>query len=208
MWPDPRPRPARRAAWLLALAGAAASAGTRPYVLEPLHTRIEFDVDHLGFAMAGGRFPKFEGRLEIDAKALDRSRVEVDVDVSRLDLGDATWQRRVLGKLFFDADKFPRMRFRSTGIAMQDAQHGVLSGELELRGQTRPLKLDFTFNRHAVDKYTFHDTFGFSATGTLDRRDWGMTKLDPEVGTTVHLRIQVQAVLERGKNSAPATRIR
>lgn len=185
-----------------------AQAQTRDYAFDPLHTRIEFDVDHLGFARAGGRFPKFQGRLEIDARALERSRVEIEVEVSALDLGDATWERRVLGKLFFAAKQFPRMRFRSTRIEMHDARRGVLHGDLELRGIVRPLQLDFTFNRHAVDKYTFRDTYGFSATGTLDRRVFGMTRLDPEVGTTVQLRIEVQAYKVRGRNSQPATRVR
>lgn len=198
---------------LLWLAGACwlqtpAQAATRDYALDPLHTRIEFDVDHLGFARAGGRFPTFEGRLAIDAQALERSHVEVTVDVAALDLGDATWERRVLGRLFFDAERYPHMRFRSTRIEMHDARRGVLHGELELRGTVRPLELDFTFNRHAVDKYTFRDTFGFSATGTLDRRLFGMTRLDPEVGTSVQLRIEVQAYKVRGKNSQPATRVR
>lgn len=175
-------------------ASATAAAGTRTYLLDPLHTRIEFDVDHLGFARAGGRFARFDGRLEIDAAALAASRVVVEVAVASLQMGDDGWNRRMLGRTFFAAVRFPQMRFRSTRIELdRSGKTGTLHGELELLGQRRPLALAFTVNRHAVDPYTLRDTWGFSATGTLDRRDFGMDKLVPEVGATVQLRIEVQA---------------
>lgn len=186
-----------RAAALLALlpAVAPALAQSQRYELDPVHTRVLFAVGHAGFSQALGTISGSTGTLVFDPSNWEGARIEVEVPLARLDLGDRDWNAAALGRRLLRAETYPTARFVSSSVAPRDATHARVCGDLSLHGSTRPLCLDVTLNaleRHPMPP--FRHTAGFSATGALDRRAFGIDAWEGVIGDTVELRIEAEAV--------------
>lgn len=186
-----------RIAALLALLPVAVPvlAQSQRYELDPVHTRILFAVSHAGFSHALGTIGGSTGELVFDPSDWSSARVEVEVPLARLDLGDPDWNVAALGRRLLRAETYPTARFVSTSVAPRDASHARVCGDLSLRGATRPLCLEVTLNaleRHPMPP--FRHTAGFSATGTLERKAFGIDAWEGLVGDTVELRIEAEAV--------------
>jgi len=187
---------------VLLLAPALSCAKARDYAIDPVHSRVLFSVEHLGFAKALGTFSAPRGWLRFDPDDWSSAQVEVEIDVGTLDLGDTDWNQRMARRDFFDSQRHPRARFVSTRIEPVDARRARVVGQLSLRGVQREIVLDVHFNRLARHPLTLRRTAGFSATAQLNRQDFGMRAWRTMVGDTVELRIEVEAQRRR----APTTR--
>lgn len=191
-------RPPTCFALLLALAAAPAFARPEAYELDPVHTRVLFRVDHAGFSRALGSFSGATGTLVFDPDDWRGARLEVRLPLSRLDLGDAEWRERVLGRGFLDVARQPDAVFRSTAVEPTGEGTARVTGMLELRGKARELVLDVRLNALKRHPLTFRRTAGFSATATLDRRDFGIDAWPTVVGHQVELWIEAEAIRARG----------
>lgn len=203
--PRGRSRMLRIAAFLLASAAlahaTAASAEPKHYAIDPVHTRIAFAIDHLGFSKSLGTFSHPSGSLWLDPDDLSTARVEVNIDIASLDLGDNDWRDRMFKRDYFDLARHATARFVSTSVAPTGDKGVRVHGELTLRGITLPLVLDATLNRHGRHPLTFRTTAGFSATATLQRSAFGMDDNLRTVGDHVELRIELEAARERAERT-------
>ena len=187
---------------LLATAPAWAAADT--YRLDPVHTRVLFSIDHAGYSQAMGTVSGSEGRVLFDPDNWRDATLEVDIPVSRLDLGDAKWNQATLARSLLDGERFPTARFVSSRVEPIDAKHAHVIGTLTLRGVSQEVTLDVTLN--ALKRYPlppFRRTAGFSASTTLSRRAFGITAWPGVIGDAVQLRIEAEATLDR--SDAPGT---
>lgn len=179
------------------LAAVAIPAAPRDYAIDPLHTRVLFSVDHLGYSRALGTFSAPSGRLRFDPRDWRSAEVEVEIDLGSLDLGDADWNARMLRRDFFDAEQHPTARFRSTRVEPLEAGGALIYGLLSLRGVSREVILEARLNRLARHPLTLRRTAGFSATATLSRSAFGMSAWKSAVGDAVSLTIEVEATRAR-----------
>lgn len=211
-----RPAPARKppvsfhAAWLaasvLCVVPAAQAFEPQTYAIDPVHTRVLFAIDHAGFSKAMGTVSGSTGTLVFDRDDWSSARLDVRVPVERLDMGDAKWNDAVRAGNLLDTRRHPDAHFVSTKIEPTDADHAKVCGDLTLRGVTRPVCLDVTFNalkRHPLPP--FHRTAGFSATALLSRAEFGMTAWPTVIGDQVELRIEAEAERARGDAEPPDT---
>ncbi|MBW8822639.1 MAG: polyisoprenoid-binding protein [Xanthomonadales bacterium] len=180
---------------ILALASAATARAGEPerYVIDPVHTRVMFAIDHAGFSKALGTVSGSEGSLLFDADDWSRAKLEVNVPMERIDMGDSGWAAAIFAPRFLDVKRYPQARFASTTITRQDASHGVACGDLTLHGVTRPFCMDLVLNK--IGRYPlppFRRTAGFSARAQLKRSDFGMTSWRSLVGDDVELRIEAE----------------
>jgi polyisoprenoid-binding protein YceI len=191
------PSPAR---WLAGLALAAllvprmAAAQAASYALDPVHTRVMFELSHAGYSQAIGMVSGSTGTLVFDPGDWSSAKVSVSVPIAKLDLGDADWTRAALGRGFLDGARYPVATFVSTRIEPVDATHARVVGTLTLRGVAREIALDVAFNQ--LKRYPlppFRRTAGFSATATLSRAAFGADAWTSLVGDTVSLRIEAEA---------------
>ncbi len=182
------------ALFCLALA-APAHAELRHYRLDPVHTRIAFQVSHAGFSNPVGTFSKASGTLDFDADDWSTAHVTIEVPIATLDLGDTDWQGKILDGTFFDARKFPVARFVSTKVEHGQGNHARVTGDLTLHGVTAPLVLEVDLNALKRHPLTLHRTAGFSAKGTLSRKAFGMDHWEHLVGDAVTLVIETEALL-------------
>jgi len=105
---------------LLATAPAWADADT--YRLDPVHTRVLFTIDHAGYSQAMGTVSGSEGRLQFDPDNWREATLDVEVPVSRLDLGDAKWNQATLARSLLDGERFPKAHFVSSRVEPIDAR--------------------------------------------------------------------------------------
>lgn len=185
-------------ALLLALPVAPARASNEVYRLDPVHTRVVFRVDHAGLSRAVGGFSGAAGVLAFDPEDWSGARLEVRLPLAGLDLGDADWNRKVLEPAFLDAEQQPEAHFVSTRVEATGPDRAKVTGQLSLRGVSRELVLDVRLNALKRHPLTFRRTAGFSATGRLDRRDFGIDTWPNVIGHEVELLIEAEAILDRG----------
>lgn len=147
-------------------------AGT--YVVDKGHSSLTARVRHLGLAAYTMRFTGFDATYSYDPKAPAASRVEATIQAASLDTGNEKHSADFAEK-FLDAGANPTIRFVSTAIAPGEGNAGTMTGDLTLRGVTRPVTLDVVF-----DGYTSGiagQRSGFSARGMIKRSDFGSTFL-------------------------------
>jgi polyisoprenoid-binding protein YceI len=183
--------------WLWA---ATASAGeTERYRLDPVHTRVMFAIDHAGFSKAIGTVSGSTGTLEFDPEDWRSARLQASVPMTRIDLGDAAWNRATLAGNLLDAEDHPTATFVSTRVEPLAPDRATVHGTLTLRGVSREVALEVKLNalkRHPLPP--FRRTVGFSATGMLSRKDFGIDAWPSMIGDSVELRIEAEAVRDRG----------
>jgi len=188
----------------LLLAAAPAWAGNDAWRIDPVHTRVLFSIDHAGYSQAMGTISGSAGQLRFDPDNWREATLDVEIPVSRLDLGDDKWNQATLARSLLDGERFPTARFVSTHVEPVDEKHAQVAGTLTLRGVSQPVVLDVTLN--AVKRYPlppFRRTVGFSATTTLSRRAFGITAWPGVIGDAVQVRIEAEAAFDR--NDAPGT---
>jgi polyisoprenoid-binding protein YceI len=192
----------------IALAAAAAVAQPPPsvsrdpnsvpagyYAVEPTHTRVQFTVSHMGFTDWYGDFTGASGSLRLDPARLAASRVEISIPVASVSTTNAVLDGELKSADWFDAARFPAIRFVSTRVVRTGQGRATIDGNLTLHGVTRPVILAASFNGAGTNSMSKAYTVGFNATTTIRRSDFGVTKYVPLVGDTVAIRIS--AAFER-----------
>lgn len=171
-----------------------ASAQPASYALDPVHTRVVFELSHAGYSQAIGTISGSTGTLVFDPADWSTARVSASVPIAKLDLGDAGWSHAALGRGLLDGGRHPVATFVSTRVEPVDATHARVFGMLALRGVAREVVLDVRFNQ--LKRYPlppFRRTAGFSATATLSRAAFGADAWSSLIGDTVTVRIEAEA---------------
>lgn len=179
------------------LAAFHARAEAPVYSIDPVHTRVVFFVGHAGYARSIATASGATGELVFDPADWQASSVSVSLPVARIDFGDEDWNRRMGGRGFFRSARHPHITFVSTRVEPLDEDEALIHGELSVAGQRREVTLRATFNALERNPMTFRRTVGFSATTTLDRRDFGMDSYPNVIGNEVEVIIEVEAILGR-----------
>ena len=146
---------------------------TNNWNIDTVHSGINFSVRHMVVSKVRGRFAKFSGELAIDDDDLTRSSVDVAIDATSIDTGNAQRDTHLRSADFFDVEAFPELRFRSTRIEQRgDARYAVV-GQLTIRDVTREVSLDVEYGGRARDPWG-NERLGFVAKASVDRKDFGL----------------------------------
>jgi polyisoprenoid-binding protein YceI len=168
--------------------------------LDPNHTVIGAVARHLMVTKVRGRFTAFEGALHI-ADSPEDSWAELDIDAASIDTGVEQRDEHLRSADFLDVENHPRITFRSAQVKVTGEDKLRVTGDLTIRGFTRPVSLDVTYEGVSPDPWG-GTRAGFTISGELRREDWDMTWNLPLEGggvlvsKTVQLEIETQAVLE------------
>lgn len=162
--------------------------------VDPSHSEVAFVIRHLMVSKVRGTFNDFSGSFVV-GDSLATSSVQADIVVASIDTNGADRDAHVRSPEFFDADQFPTMTYRSTGVRV-DGDDYVVDGDLSLHGVTRPVSLALEVLGF-VPETPFGDTrVGFSASGEIDRRDFGLEWNAPVNGGGVVLGTKIKIALE------------
>ena len=175
------------------LAGLAMTASAQTYKLDPNHTYPSFEADHFGISIWRGKFDKTSGRVTLD-RAAKTGTIDITVDTSSVDFGNAKLNEHARGKDLFNVAKYPTATFKSNNIRFDGDRPVAADGEFTLLGVTKPLTL--TINKFKCIQHPMlkREVCGADASATFNRADFGMTYGLPNFSPEVKLAIQVEGV--------------
>jgi polyisoprenoid-binding protein YceI len=141
--------------------------------IDPGHAEVAFIGRHFMLTKVRGRFTGVSGTVTI-AEEPTESSLEVIIDMASVSSGDQARDDHLRSADFFDVENHPTASFRSTAVTRLGAANGTVTGDLTIKGVTRPVTLAVEYLGHARDPWG-NDRAVFSAHGSLDREDWGLT---------------------------------
>ncbi|KUL26472.1 YceI family protein [Actinoplanes awajinensis] len=174
------------------------AAGT--YELDAAHKRVGFVVKHLMVSKVRGQFSEATATITVAENPLESS-VTASITTASVATGNVDRDNHLRTGDFFEAEKYPTIEFRSTGVKSHAGTEFVLDGELTIKGVTKPVELVVEFEGATTSPYGQH-LFGFSATTEIDREDWGLTynmALETGgvmIGKKVKIEIEGEAILQ------------
>ena len=154
----------------------AVQSATSTWQLDPAHSSVEFSIKHMMMTTVRGRFKDVKATLTADEAHPEGCCVEVDLDVASIDTGVADRDAHLRGPDFFDAERYPKITFRSKrveGDFEKEGDHFRVIGDLVIRDTTMEVVLDCVFEGRGTDPWG-KERAGFSAKTELDRREWGL----------------------------------
>ena len=176
---------------------SAAIAAPAQFELDPAHTAVVFDVDHIGYAGTIGIFGEVAGTFMYDMETQDLSDVSVTIGAASVNTFHEARDGHVKNQDFLNVSDHPQITFTAASGTPTSDTTGTVTGDLTILGQTQPVTLDVTLNKAA--EYPFGHkrmTLGLSLTGEIQRSDFGMAYgVDNGlVGDTVAIRIETEAM--------------
>ena len=167
------------------------------YAVEPVHTRLQFTVSHLGMTHWYGDLTGASGALVIDPKNPAAAKLDVTLPVASVSTTNATLDEELRGPQWLDARAHPTIRFTSAHIVRTDPRTAVVTGDLTFHGVTKPVTLSVVFNGAGTDPIASAYTVGFDGTATIHRSDFGVKTYVPLIGDAVEIRISAASCWRR-----------
>jgi len=172
-------------AFAAALAALPAASFADAFAFDPAHTEVRIYWTHAGFSEQSAEFHAIDGGVTFTPDALTATRADVTVKVDSIDTGFEALDTHLKSGDFFDAETYPEIRFVSTGVEQTGERTAKLTGDLTLRGVTKPVTLDVTvvnYGAHPVG--AFYDFYkgqwlGARAETVVKRSDWGIDAFIP-----------------------------
>ena len=172
---------------------------TGSYAIDPAHSRIGFVARHAMVTKVRGSFNEFAGTGYFDAENPAASRLELTIQAASIDTRNADRDAHLRSNDFFDMENHPEIRFVSTAGEQVDGDNYRVTGDLTIKGVTKPVTVDFQYTGTVVDPYG-NQRVGFEGATTVNRKEWGVNwnaALDAGgvlVGEKVVLEFEVSAV--------------
>jgi polyisoprenoid-binding protein YceI len=193
----------RSAVVAVALVPAMALAQATTWNVDGSHTRTGFSVKHLVISDVKGEFAKTEGKAQVDETDLAKSSVEVTIDAGSIDTRDAKRDAHLKSADFFDVAKYPTITFKSTKVVPGKDGAISITGDVTMRGVTKPVTLEGELSKAIVDPWGLTRR-GVTLSGKIDRKAWGVswskvTDVGAVVGDEVKLDIQAEIVKDQPK---------
>jgi polyisoprenoid-binding protein YceI len=154
-------------------AGSSSASLAGTWTIDPAHSGVEFVVTHLMISKVRGRFSDISGSVVTDGTP-EGSRIEAEIGTASITTNDAGRDTHLRSGDFFDVEKFPKIRFVSTAVKSTSSDEFVVTGDLTIRGVTRPVEMKVTSEGSTRDPWG-NDRAGFSGSLRIDRRDFGLT---------------------------------
>lgn len=163
------------------------TAGT--YQVDPAHTQVTWQVNHLGFSLLEGQFGASTGSITIDPKQPAATKVDVTFQVDQLTATSSGFVNHLKSPDFFNVAEFPTARFVSTAVTPKGANAATMTGNLTIKGVTKPVTLDVSFIGAGNNPMSKKLNFGFTGRGTIKRSDFGLGMAVPAVSDEVRLTV-------------------
>src|SRR5882757_2598800 len=144
------------------------------WVLDPMHSEVQFKVKHLVISTVSGFFKSFEGALETTNDDFEDSEISFALNIDSIDTNQTPRDEHLKSPEFFDAAQYPQITFKSTSFKKTDDEEYDLVGDLTVKGVTKSVKLAAEFGGSTDDFYG-NTKAGFEITGKINRKDFGLT---------------------------------
>jgi polyisoprenoid-binding protein YceI len=147
---------------------------TGSYAIDPTHSRIGFVARHAMVTKVRGSFNEFAGTGYFDAENPAASSLALTIQAASIDTRNADRDAHLRSNDFFDMENHPEIRFASTAVEQLAADSYRVTGDLTIKGVTKPVAVDFEYTGTAVDPFG-NLRVGFEGSTTVNRKDWGVS---------------------------------
>jgi polyisoprenoid-binding protein YceI len=171
------------------------------WTIDPSHSEIGFKVRHLMITNVKGMFREYALKIETEGEDFVNPNIEFTAKTASVDTGDDKRDAHLRSADFFDSEKYPEMKFISTGYERKDKENYKLYGDLTIRNITQPVELNVDFMGIMKDPFGNHKA-GFIVDGTINRKKWELNWNAPLeaggvlVSEDVRIQIEVQLIKE------------
>lgn len=194
---------ARTLIGLLALLAMAmpASAAMETFSIDQGHSQVGFKIRHF-VSKVPGRFGKYTGTIRVDRENLAASSIEVEIEAASIDTDNEQRDNHLRGDDFFDAEKHPRITFKSSKVVPRGESKAVVHGELTMRGVTKPVEMEVDLLGYSPDAWGGFRG-GYEARATINRKEFGIVwnkLLDTGgaiLGDEVEITLLIEAVRQK-----------
>jgi polyisoprenoid-binding protein YceI len=183
----------------LAISTLASAALPTQWQLDNSHTRVGFEVEHLGFSTTMGHFDDVKGALNYNIKTPNKTQMQFTIATNSINTAWKARDEHLKKADFFDVTKYPTMTFKSTQVNFINPQQAKVTGDFTLLGKTMPLTLNVTLKKIANSPMTKEPVIGFRATGNIDRAAYGMTTFADGITTNVPIQIDGELIEKKVK---------
>ena len=146
---------------------------TGDYTLDASHSRVGFVARHAMVTKVRGAFNDVSGTGHFDASDPSNSSLSVTIQAKSIDTRNEDRDNHLRSNDFFDMDTYPEITYTSTSVEAVDATTYRVTGDLTIKGVTKPVTVDFEFTGAAVDPFGNH-RIGLEGTVVVNRKDWGV----------------------------------
>ena len=180
---------------LTASLGIPAFAAPETYVIDGAHSFPSFSYTHLGFSTQQSKFDKTAGTVALD-RAAKTGSLDVSIDATSVNTGSEVFNGHIKGEDYFNVEKFPAITFKSSNFKYDGDKVAAITGDLTIKGVTRPVTLAVTSFNCAPHPFTKKEMCGANASTKIKRSEFNAGKNAPAVSDEVTLNIVVEAVKE------------
>jgi polyisoprenoid-binding protein YceI len=170
------------------------------YSIDPVHSEVSFKVKHLMISTVTGTFNKFNANVEAANEDMSDAKISFDADIDSVNTSNEQRDGHLKGTDFFDAANYPKLSFVSTSLTKKDDSNYVLEGNLSIRGNTKPVKMDVEYFGKMTDFYG-NEKHGFEINGKISRKEFGLEwNAVTELGGVVvsdEVKLQVNAQFQK-----------
>ena len=169
------------------------------WIPDPAHSSVEFSAKHMMVSTVKGRFHDVAAQIEIDEAEPARSSVVAEIDVASVDTGVAMRDADLRSDNFFNAERFPKISFRSTQVEPAAVGRWFVTGDLTIRDVTKAVVLDVEYGGRIVDPFG-RELMAFSAHTSISRKDFGVSWNQlietggVVVGDVIKINIEIEAI--------------
>jgi polyisoprenoid-binding protein YceI len=175
--------------------------------LDPYHTQVEFSAKHLGMMTVRGNFDEISATADIDPAHPADSSVEVTMSAASIRTNNPARDNDLRSANFLDVEHYPVITFKSTGVEPAGPDRYTLTGDLTIRGNTRPVTLQLIWYGEFNDPGMMGHRIAYSASGAINRKDFGLSFnmiLDGRLVVSEEVQIMVEGELVEQQETAEA----
>ena len=176
------------------------------WTFDPYHTQVEFSAKHLGMMTVRGHFAEVTATGEIHPEKPELSTIEATINTASIRTHHEQRDKDLRSSNFLEIEKYPTMTFKSTKIEPAGKDHYRLTGDLTIKGNTKPVTLNVVNLGEFNDPNMGH-RIGYSAEGEINRKDFGMKfemMLDGKFIVSNEIKINIEGELVEAKESETA----
>ena len=177
----------------VAVASTLTLAAPVDYKIDPTHTATVFSWNHFGFSTPSANFSDIQGVIKVDNAKPANSSVEVTIPVSSVNTNVTALDKEFQEEGWFNAAKYPNITFKSTKGETKDKKHFKITGNLTVKGITKPVVLDAVLNKQGEHPMAKVPAIGFNATTSFNRSEFGIGNYVPNVGDKITVNITTEA---------------
>ena len=175
-------------------ASSTSMAATTDYQIDSKHTATLFSWSHFGFSNPTANFNDVQGVISVDDKHPEKSSVSVTIPVKSVDSHVEALDKEFLTDAWFNEAKYPNITFKSTKVQTKDKKHFKITGDLTVKGVTKPVVLNATLNGKGEHPMAKKQAIGFNATTSFKRSDFGIAQYVPAVSDEIKVNITTEAL--------------